>query len=154
MILHCAICSLDLSGKIRLTKDSAIAIIDEGKIRLPLDGSMFKPLLTPGGDNLSPIWVGEPMIKWDEMSCFGRPHSVFGEEVFDTQEADKVGGPRKILTDQGWIEIDEEGIVGRKKYVCDICGKKFSHFIALKGHQRTHKKEINGQKKKGEKEEK
>lgn len=34
--------------------------------------------------------------------------------------------------------------VGKKVYVCDICGKEVSSALALNGHKRSHKEAVNG----------
>ena len=148
MKLHCLICSYNAT---RPNQYSEVAVIDEEKIGLPLDGSMFKPL-NPERGIVGPPWVGRKDVKWDRMLHYA--HSPFALSNEESMQAMKDGGPRRLYVGEGWIEIGEGGIIRRsgntQVYECPKCGKVFDYadpvknrmaFLGhLSGHRRAEKK--------------
>ena len=108
MLLHCWICSLQ-GTRIdnRPLSPTLIAEIIEDKIKLPLRADMFK-IYDPDKRGLREWPLTD---EWDHM--LHRNHlpweMTFDDEITRNRVAN--GGPERLLTDMGWIEIDCEGIV-------------------------------------------
>lgn len=86
-----------------------MAVIDEDKLKLPLDGSMFKSLYPDGG--VPDPWL--PGTEWRYMFCrrCGNVHTVFAVPDDDVEGMMERGGPMRLLTDQGWVDlVKEDGI--------------------------------------------
>lgn len=101
MILHCEFCSLQGEA---VGEHSAVAVIDKDKLRLPLDGSMFKSLFPDGG--VPDPWL--PGTEWRYMFCrrCGNVHTVFMVPDDDVEGMMERGGPKRLLTEEGWINLD------------------------------------------------
>jgi hypothetical protein len=50
---------------------------------------------------------------YDRMLHYG--HMPWGDSIVDGEQWKNDGGPRLLLTDHGWVEIDENGIVRTEK---------------------------------------
>ena len=154
LVLHCEVCSLlDEQGNYRLHPDSAIGIIDENLLRLPLRWEMFKSMNTKRG--VPSFWRQD--VTWEGLKC---PHAPQGEgqghspwKLVDekaTQERMRQGGPSRLLTNRGWILINERGIVvepvdqaaplDEEVWKCEVCGREFKTKANLGAHMRSHKK--------------
>lgn len=155
MILHCMICSL---GGTHINSDSAIAVVDMEKLDLPLDSSMFTSLMPER--ELPPPW--QPGADWQNMKCPRGNHLPWGIELDETDQAMKDGGPKQILTDEGFVEtkkqdeansfkmmsssviIDTEKnevVETKKLFKCDYCPKADIKSLAGKmAHERHCKK--------------
>jgi hypothetical protein len=106
MILHCFRCSAQGT---RLSRFSELAKIDVKKLRLPLTLEMFSDPWPERRKGVPPTW--RLPFKWYQWNCWhgGPPWGADRQAKFD--EARKKGGPDKIFTDEGWVYIDETGIV-------------------------------------------
>lgn len=107
MKLHCEICALyDLeTGKHRMGSQSEIALINTEKLRLPLDGSMFDSF---NADREVPApW--QAGVTWEFMKCPRGNHLIFIFLPDDTPAMKEQGGPKRLLTDEGFIKLTTEG---------------------------------------------
>jgi hypothetical protein len=103
MILHCEICS---QGGQRMNFHSQVARIREDLIRLPLAPEMFEAV---SDRETVPPWA--PGCDWIWMRCPWH-HGPWWMATDDrTVQAIEQGGPSRLCTDEGWIEIDSRGIV-------------------------------------------
>lgn len=116
MILHCFICSC--GGK-RVGPHSEVAIIREDEIKLPLQVDHFEGLKFGGAQAVNPfkdIASAAPRIDaWLHMRCRHGHTPWPRESVWERGQLaqnKKAGGPSKILTDQGWMQLNEKGIKG------------------------------------------
>lgn len=100
MILHCMICSL---GGSHINSDSAIGVVDIEKLDLPLKHSMFTSLM-PERELSAPWQLG---ADWQNMKCPRGNHLPWGIELDETDQAMKDGGPKQILTNEGFIETQK-----------------------------------------------
>ncbi|MFH1593578.1 MAG: hypothetical protein ABID09_02645 [Candidatus Omnitrophota bacterium] len=158
LFLHCEICSQE--GK-RISNESKLAIILEDKIRLPLDISMFSAFDPERGVNMR---LGfSPQDGRLSHSPFNHPPWVVDSKVIE--EIRKEGGPHRLLTNKGYMKINQGGIVKREwqgteetpmedkqdasqeppmtqQWVCPEpdCFKSFSTKIKLQGHMNWHKR--------------
>lgn len=103
MKLHCEICARYEPDTDRLHQGphSEIATIKEDEIRLPLDGSMFASP-NPEREVPAPWQAGVP---WDRLFCPRGGHLIFLAIPGRMQQAMEQGGPDKILTDKGWLDL-------------------------------------------------
>jgi len=117
MILHCEHCSL---GGTSIGPHSAIAKIDVSKLDLPLRADMFQGLY--GGQ----VW--DNCVEWRHMHCprSNGAHLVFMINYEDTGKAIEQGGPDRILTDEGWVDLVTTEC-------CPKCGKPESEFKTKAG---------------------
>jgi hypothetical protein len=103
MILHCEICS---QGGQRMDTYSQVARIREDLIRLPLAPEMFEAV---SDRETVPPWA--PGCDWIWMKCPWHHGPWWMTTDARTLKAMEQGGPSRLCTDEGWIEIDEHGIV-------------------------------------------
>lgn len=115
LILHCEICALydEQDESYRLHEQSEIAVLDEKALRLPLTWQMFGSI-NPKRE-IPSIW--QPNALWQTLKCLwapqveGQGHSPWKlRDDKETQLRMTQGGPARLLTNRGWIEIDERGI--------------------------------------------
>lgn len=105
LVLHCERCSVDGT---RIHEQSEIAVIDTEKLRLPLEATMFSSI-NPKRE-IPSFW--KPGNTWATVRCMWGNHTPFNlVDDAMTQQRQKDGGPRRLLTNRGWIEIDEQGIL-------------------------------------------
>lgn len=105
LTLHCVVCALHGT---RPTRDSEIAVIDEAVLRLPLAGSMFKDL---DPERHIPKRLGGDTF--ETMKCLRHGGSPWGLNLKELMAARKLGGAWRLLTNEGWIRINKEGIAYR-----------------------------------------
>jgi hypothetical protein len=133
------ICSLQ---GIHISEDSAIATIDESKLKLPLTPEMFTSL---NSDRYLPApWL--PGTDWQNMKCpRGRAHLPWGINYQDIDQAIKDGGPKQILTDEGMIEVPLENSVEQsinpnlQIFTCEKCGRQIKSRLAFSNHVKACK---------------
>ena len=108
MLLHCWICSLQGS---RIDNNplspTLVTEIIEDKIKLPLKADMFKTY-DPDKRGLREWPLTDD---WDHMLHHNHLpwEMTYDDEI--TRKRVVNGGPGRLLTDKGWIEIDDIGIV-------------------------------------------
>jgi len=122
MILHCMICS---AGGTHISSDTAIGVVDMEKLDLPLDSLMFTSLMPER--ELPPPWqLGAG--GWKNMKCPRGNHLPWGIELDKTDQAMENGGPKQILTDEGFVETKkpEKTGVWEEPEIDDITKKKFN----------------------------
>lgn len=108
MLLHCWICSLQGT---RIDSNplspTIVAEIIEDKVKLPLRADMFK-VYDPDKRGLSDWPLTD---EWDHMLHKGHlPWEMVTDHELTVKRMSG-GGPERLLTDQGWICIDDIGIV-------------------------------------------
>lgn len=157
MKLHCMVCSCQGT---HISEDSAIATIDESKLKLPLTPEMFTSI-NPDRDIPAP-WL--PGTDWQSMKCpRGRAHLPWGINFKDIDQAIRDGGPKQILTDKGMISTNEirSFYQGQKvvkspefeareeseaklnpnvqMFTCKKCGRVIKSRLAFSNHQKACK---------------
>ena len=105
LILHCEICSQE--GK-RMSKESKLAVINEDVLKLPLDMSMFSAFEPERGIDIQLSF--SPQDGRLIHKHFNHAPWVVTSEVIERIRTN--GGPSRLLTNKGYIQIDSEGIVG------------------------------------------
>lgn len=99
MMIHCEICGLRDGEKVRTGDHTSLGeAID---IRLPLNGNMFG---SPNpGRQIPPPFRG--IDNWRDMKCprCRRIPFMFTPDQLD--HYDKQGGPDRVYTDEGWLEL-------------------------------------------------
>lgn len=137
MILHCQICSIQGT---HISEDSAIATIDEKKLKLPLTPEMFTSI-NPEREIPAP-WM--PGTDWQNMQCpKGRAHLPWGIDFTDIDQAIKDGGPKQLLTGEGMIDVRPEFNPAQQVFICDICGREIRSKLAFDNHYRACKRKHN-----------
>ena len=139
MKLHCIICSLQGT---HMSEDSEIATIDETKLKLPLTPDMFTSSNPDRG--IPAPWM--PGVDWQTMFCPNNSaHLPWGIEYKDTEQAIQNGGPRRILTDKGMLDVP---VVGKVKenpnsqiFICKKCGREIKSRLAFANHYKACKGE-------------
>jgi len=160
LILHCEICAMvdEQADIYRLHEHSEVAVLDEKALRLPLTWQMFGSINPKR--QIPSIWP--PNALWQTIKCVwapqieGQGHSPWKlKDDKETQKRMAQGGPSRLLTNRGWIEIDERGIVAhaneptniatQTEWLCDFpgCDKgPFKSKQALTAHSRVHKEKL------------
>lgn len=142
MILHCAICSVQGT---HMSEDSAIATIDESKLKLPLTSEMFTSI-NPERDIPVPWRQG---VDWQTMQCpRGSVHLPWGIEYQDIDQAIRDGGPKQLLTDKGKVDVPVPNPVEQNLnpnvqiFTCEKCGRSIKSRLAFTMHQRVCKGKV------------
>ena len=131
MKLMCAVCSGYIRGNPRKPgRDNIIANIpDPGSIAIPLHYSMFESI--DPERNIQQPWLMHNA--WDTMFCpNGGRHLPWPLSMNKYQAAIKNGGPGKILTDEGIMEVSEYV----PKHQCPQCGAEYVNKSSLGHHMR------------------
>lgn len=141
MILHCVPCSMNATRPMR---ESEIAVIDEEKLGLPLEGSMFLDLDPSRG---IPKRLAGNIFR--EMKCLRHGGAPWGLTPEEAMKAEKNGGPPQVFTDKGWVHLVKsncESLLNPPKlnsapkpFRCMTCGKTFAKVQGLNGHVKVHK---------------
>ena len=162
LILHCEICSQE--GK-RMSKESKLAVINEDVLKLPLDMTMFSAFEPERGIDIQLSFSpqdGRLIHKYLNHAPW-----VVTSEVIEQLRTN--GGPNRLLTNKGYIYINQTGIVKReweekpepepkektpdedkeppkeqqeKSFKCEEpgCDKGFATKPQLQGHMNWHKR--------------
>ena len=171
LILHCERCMGEKKKPVPGMGGSGLAVINKELIKLPLDLSMFSPVWPERG---IPVLLRLDNRVAGGLVCSRGGHLPWHIKEEGLQSVKERGGPSTLFTNQGWIDIDEEGIVEEKKestktkvldvgeleaetgstitikdapkppFVCELCGKEFDTQRQLTGHMITCRKKYKG----------
>jgi len=135
--------SAGLKVKCPLCKTISFETTDKYDPNVTANGSMVKSLVSWKLD-----WLTSASTGPSQMTC---PKCGQGQ-LAPSGRLTVLPEPKTLMeTEEAMVEqfetMDKDEIapkVGKKVYVCDICGKEVSSALALNGHKRSHKEAVNG----------